>query len=45
MDISKGGIFEREDDWSSCVYFYLDRPEDGLPPLQSVAERTKDLSE
>ena len=45
LNTSKGGIFEREDDWSSCVYFYLDRPEDGLPPLQPVADRVKDLSE
>jgi len=33
------GLFEREDDWSSCAYFYLDRPENGLPPLAQVAER------
>lgn len=24
------GLFERQDDWSSCAYFYLDHPEDGL---------------
>ncbi|MDX1933817.1 MAG: glycoside hydrolase family 172 protein [Capsulimonadales bacterium] len=36
-------MFERQDDWSSCAYFYLDRPENGLPPLMSVAERTKEL--
>jgi hypothetical protein len=41
MDTRKGGIFEREDDWSSCVYFYLDKPEDALEPLMSVAERVK----
>lgn len=33
------GIFEREDDWSSCAYFYLDRPENGLPALAPVADR------
>ncbi len=38
-------IFEREDDWSSCCYFYLDRPENGLPPLAPVAERTRGLGE
>ena len=43
MDTTKGGIFEREDDWSSCVYFYLDRPEDGLEALMGVAERVKNL--
>lgn len=37
------GIFERQDDWSSCAYFYLDRPESGLPPLAPVAERTLGL--
>lgn len=32
--------FERDgDDWASCAYFYLDRPENGLPPLQPVAVR------
>lgn len=37
------GIFERQDDWSSCVYFYLDKPEDGLPPLEQVERRTAGL--
>jgi hypothetical protein len=36
-------IFERTDDWSSCCYFYLDRPENGLPPLVPVGERTHGL--
>ncbi|MCX5660083.1 MAG: DUF2961 domain-containing protein [Planctomycetota bacterium] len=32
--------FEREgDDWAACAYFYLDRPENGLPPLQPAATR------
>jgi len=35
------GIFERHDDWSSCVYFYLDKPENGLPPLAPAKERMK----
>lgn len=34
------GMFERQDDWSSCAYFYLDRPENGLPALAPVGERT-----
>jgi hypothetical protein len=38
-DITKDGKFERSDDWSSCAYFYLDRPENGLPPLAPVASR------
>lgn len=43
MDTSRDGRFERSDDWSSCAYFYLDRPENGLPPLPPVAERVADL--
>ncbi len=38
-----GGLFERQDDWSSCAYFYLDRPENGLPALAPVEERTEGL--
>jgi len=37
------GLFERQDDWSSCAYFYLDRPENGLPPLIPYAERIAGL--
>jgi len=37
------GLFEREDDWSSCAYFYLDRPENGLPALDAAEARTKGL--
>ena len=33
------GLFERADDWSSCAYFYLDRAEDDLPPLEPPARR------
>jgi len=36
-------LFERNDDWSSCCYFYLDRPENNLPPLATVADRTSGL--
>jgi hypothetical protein len=36
-------LFEREDDWSSCAYFYLSNPEHGLLPLVSYDERIKDL--
>jgi hypothetical protein len=35
-----GFLFERQDDWSSCAYLYLDRPENNLPPLRAGAERT-----
>jgi hypothetical protein len=43
MDVSKDGKFERTDDWSSCAYFYLDRPESELPPLIPVARRVEGL--
>jgi hypothetical protein len=36
-------LFERQDDWSSCAYFYLDKPENKLPTLTSLEERIKDL--
>jgi len=35
--------FYRSDDVSAVAYFYLDRPENGLPPLAPVAQRTADL--
>ena len=37
------GLFERQDDWSSCAYFYLDRPENNLPDIDPVELRTKGL--
>ena len=36
-------LFERQDDWSAVAYFYLDRPENGLPALAPVAARTEGL--
>jgi hypothetical protein len=33
------GMFEREDDWACCAFFYLDKPTNGLPPLPPVGER------
>ena len=35
--------FYRQDDWSACAYFYMDRPENGLPALAPVALRTMGL--
>lgn len=32
-------LFERQDDYSSCAYFYLDKPENGLPALIPFNER------
>jgi hypothetical protein len=36
-------LFERQDDWSSCAYFYLDRAENGLPALAPVVDRIAGL--
>lgn len=33
------GLFERADDWSSCAWFYLDKPTSGLPPIESADKR------
>jgi hypothetical protein len=41
--LPKVNFFERADDYSSCTYFYLDRPENGLPALMAVSERVKGL--
>jgi hypothetical protein len=40
---SGGLLFERQDDWSSCAYIYLDRPQNDFPPLPPVAERSAGL--
>jgi hypothetical protein len=37
--IADYGLFEREDDWSSCAYFYLDSPVNGLPPIDAYDKR------
>ena len=33
------GLFDREDDWAACAWFYLDRPQNGLPALAPFTER------
>ena len=33
------GLFERQDDWSSCAYFYLDNPTSSLPELAPLDQR------
>jgi hypothetical protein len=43
MDARQDGKFERADDWSSCAYFYLDRPANELPPLAPVEQRLAGL--
>lgn len=41
-DFPKGWTnYFRKDDWSSTAYFYLDRPENNLPGITPVEERTK----
>jgi hypothetical protein len=42
--IAPYGLFERQDDVSSCAYFYLDRPDDDLPPLMPAADRARGLA-
>jgi hypothetical protein len=42
-DVRQDGKFEREDDWSSCTYFYLNKPENNLPPLVGVNKRREGL--
>ena len=43
MDLTKDGKFERSDDWSSTVYFYLDRPTNDLPAIDAVGKRIAGL--
>ncbi|MCD9025934.1 glycoside hydrolase family 172 protein [Cohnella silvisoli] len=42
-DIPDYGNFERQDDWSSCAYFYLDHPFSMLPELDAVEARVHGL--
>lgn len=43
MDTGGDGKFERSDDYSSTVYFYLDKRTNDLPPLAPVKERIAGL--
>ena len=43
MDAAKDGKFERSDDWSSCVYFYLNKPSNELPLIDPVEKRVAGL--
>jgi hypothetical protein len=38
------GLFERQDDWSGVAYFYLDKRDDDLPPIDPPEERMKGLA-
>ncbi|HEX8747554.1 MAG TPA: glycoside hydrolase family 172 protein [Pyrinomonadaceae bacterium] len=42
-DLKEDGKFERSDDWSSCAYFYLNRPENNLPALEGAEKRMAGL--
>lgn len=45
-DDFEGWLFERYgDDWASCVYFYLDRPVNNLPEIDSYEKRIKGYQE
>jgi hypothetical protein len=43
-ELPKVNLFERTDDYSSCAYFYLDRPENGLAVLAPVTDRLRNLN-
>jgi len=38
-------LFERSDDWSSCAWFYLDRPEGTLPRLAPIVKKLPAIKE
>jgi hypothetical protein len=38
-----GGLFERQDDWSSCAYFYLERTANDLPAIDAAELRMRGL--
>ena len=39
----ENALFERQDDWSSCVWFYLDKPVNNLPPIDPAEKRIAGL--
>jgi hypothetical protein len=39
MEKGSHGTFERQDGWSSVAYFYLDKPENAPPALESPEKR------
>jgi hypothetical protein len=42
-ELFKDGKFERDNDYSSCTYFYLATPENKLLPFDPVAKRIEGL--
>jgi len=43
-NVKSSGYVERTDDFCATAYWYMDKPEDSLPPLANVNERLKGLS-
>ncbi len=39
----RADVMERTDDYCATAYWYMERAENGLPPLAAAAERMKDL--
>ncbi|HHY81433.1 MAG TPA: DUF2961 domain-containing protein [Clostridiales bacterium] len=42
-DLPAFDLFERSDYWTSCCYFYLDKPQNELPAITDVLERVKSI--
>lgn len=42
-DPHRAEVMERVDDHCATAYWYMDRPENGIPPIAPFAERIKDL--
>ena len=42
-DLPDFDLFERSDYWTSCCYFYLDKPENELPAHMDIFERVKSI--
>jgi hypothetical protein len=40
---NRDDVMERIDDYSATAYWYMDKPENGLPALADASQRLKDL--
>ncbi len=40
---NRAEVMERVDDHCATAYWYMDKPENGLPPISPAGERMKDL--
>jgi hypothetical protein len=45
LEPRRADVMERIDDYCATAYWYLDRPENGLPAIAPAADRVKDLPE